>query len=196
MPTAGWAAGNGEKDETVAGKNKKGKSKSIADGAVVALLGQVARNSRTVLSRNLLDLGLYAGQDGVMLALDRLDGQTPGAIAAGLGVKAPTITKTISRLAVQGFVRREDSSTDGRMSLIFLTDEGRNQIKAVRKAQRLTEKTALAGLKGKDVRHLLELLQVIDGNLALPLSPAQPTDAVEDVPAPAKAMDAEDPQID
>lgn len=186
MPTAGWAAGNGEKDETVAGKKKKGKSKSSPDGAVVALLGHVARNSRTVLSRNLLDLGLYAGQDGVMLALDRLDGQTPGTIAAGLGVKAPTITKTITRLGVQGFVRREDSTTDGRMSLIFLTDEGRNQIKAIRKAQRLTEKTALAGLKGKEVRQLLELLQRIDGNLSFTASPA----------LPAKAANAEELQTD
>ena len=179
MPTAGWVAGNGEKDETVAGKNKKGKSKSRTNGAVVALLGQVARNCRTALSRNLLDLGLYAGQDGVMLALDRLDGQTPGTIAAGLGVKAPTITKTITRLAVQGFVRREESSTDGRMSLISLTDEGRNQIKAVRKAQRLTEKTALAGLKGKEVRHLLELLQMIEGNLSLPNAPALPLNGAD-----------------
>jgi DNA-binding MarR family transcriptional regulator len=82
------------------------------------------------LSRHLLDLGLYAGQDGVMLALDQEDGQTPGAIAMSLGVKAPTITKTIGRLAAQGFVRREGSPDDGRMLLVFLTDAGRDQIKS------------------------------------------------------------------
>ncbi|PWV97174.1 DNA-binding MarR family transcriptional regulator [Hoeflea marina] len=180
----------------MAGKSKKGKSRDVPIGAVVTLLGQVARNSRTVLSRNLLDLGLYAGQDGVMLALDRQDGQTPGMIASELGVKAPTITKTISRLAVQGFVRREDSTTDGRMSLVFLTDAGRSQIRAIGKAQRRTEKTALAGLKGKQVRQLLDLLQLVDGNLAQSSSPAAPLRPQTDMLSPSKEADIDDLQTD
>src|SRR5690606_37417720 len=100
----------------------------------LSMINQVARNARTSLSRHLLDLGFYAGQDSVMLALDANDGQTPGSIAVSLGVKAPTITKTIGRLAAQGFLRREGSPDDGRMMLVFLTEAGRDQIKSIRKA--------------------------------------------------------------
>ncbi|MCY0096620.1 MarR family transcriptional regulator [Hoeflea sp. J2-29] len=133
------------------------------------MITQVARNARTALSRHLLDLGLYAGQDSVMLALDAEDGQTPGSIAALLGVKAPTITKTIGRLAAQGFVRRQSSPDDGRMMLVFLTDAGRDQIRSVRKSQRRAEKAAFAGLKKKEVAELLDLLSRVDASIAATL---------------------------
>ncbi len=168
----------------MAGKIKKGKSKSKGrskpDGSVTAFIGQAARNARTVLSRQLLDVGLYAGQDGVMLALDRQDGLTPSAIAQALSVKAPTITKTISRLSAQGFVRRQDSPHDGRMSQVFITDAGRDQIKAIRKAQKRTEKAALSGLKDKEIRQLLKMLALVDANLTRVLSPDAPPEALED----------------
>lgn len=144
---------------------KKKKSRLKAEAALLAMVGQVARNARTTLSRHLLDHGLYAGQDAVMLALDAEDGQAPGAIAASLGVKAPTITKTITRLAAQGLVRREESQADGRMSLVYLTDLGREKIRGIAKAQKVIEKQALNGLKNKEVRHLVAMLSTIDANL-------------------------------
>jgi len=146
-------------------KTKVKKSRKSDQAEAFLMINQVARNARTALSRNLLDLGLYAGQDGVMLALDADDGQTPGAIAASLGVKAPTVTKTIGRLAAQGFLRREGSPDDGRMMLVFLTESGRDQIKSIRKSQRKTEKAAFAGLKKKEVGELLALLSTIDTNI-------------------------------
>ncbi|MEQ8482638.1 MAG: MarR family transcriptional regulator [Hoeflea sp.] len=156
-------------------KQKSRMTKRESQAEALGLVNQVARNARTALSRHLLDLGLYAGQDSVMLILDDSDGQTPGAIAARLGVKAPTITKTIGRLAAQGFVRRETSPDDGRMLLVFLTDAGRDKIKAIRKAQRRTEKAAFAGLKKRDIADLLDLLSTMDANIAATLSATAPS---------------------
>lgn len=176
-------------------KSKLKKTKKTDQAEALSLINHVARNARTALSRHLLDLGLYAGQDAVMLALDGDDGQTPGAIAALLGVKAPTITKTIGRLAAQGFVRREGSPDDGRMMLVFLTDAGRDQIKSVRKSQRRTEKAAFAGLKKKDVAQLFGLLSQIDVNLAasLGIAPVPSAGNVLEIEAeePADAHDAD-----
>jgi hypothetical protein len=75
-------------------KKTKGAKKKNHDVAVEAqdlasVLVQAARSMRTVLSRNLLESGLYAGQDGVMLALAETDGLTAGVLAMKLGVKAP-----------------------------------------------------------------------------------------------------------
>ena len=56
------------------------------------------------------------------------------------------------------------------MMLVFLTDAGRDQIKSVRKSQRRTEKAAFAGLKEKDVAHLLDLLSRVDASIAAELS--------------------------
>jgi DNA-binding MarR family transcriptional regulator len=177
-------------------KNKSQKSKKGDHGEALSMITQVARNARTALSRHLLDLGLYAGQDGVMLALDAKDGQTPGAIAVSLGVKAPTVTKTIGRLAAQGFLRREGSPDDGRMMLVFLTEAGRDQIKSIRKSQRKTEKAAFAGLKKKEVAELLRLLSTVDANISDTLrSEAAP---VSDRAATADAEDlvSDEPSAD
>ena len=160
-------------------KTKSKKTKKAEQAETLLMITQTARNARTALSRHLLDLGLYAGQDGVMLALDEEDGQTPGAIAASLGVKAPTVTKTIGRLAAQGFLRREGSRDDGRMMLVFLTEAGRDQIKSIRKSQRKAEKAAFAGLKKKQIGELLALLSTVDANICASLS-------ADAVPATAK----------
>ncbi|TDH35021.1 MarR family transcriptional regulator [Pseudohoeflea suaedae] len=151
----------------MAGK-KKNKGKVRPSGELLAAVNQVARSSRTLLSRNLLDIGLYAGQDGLMLVLDRQDGLTPGAIATELGVKAPTITRSISRLAAQGLVHRQNSSDDRRQSLVYLTDLGRDKIKAISKAQKATEKQALAGFKNKEIKQLMALLEAVETNFAAP----------------------------
>jgi DNA-binding MarR family transcriptional regulator len=88
------------------GKKPSRKKKDQTEYTVVDLspvLTQAARSMRTVLSRNLLESGLYAGQDGVMLALAETDGMTAGVLAQKLGVKAPTMTRTIGRMEAQGF---------------------------------------------------------------------------------------------
>ena len=72
--------------------------------ATMSRLHSAARLSRTALAARLLAHGFYAGQDQIMIALHQEDGQTPGQLASRLGVRPPTITKTINRLQAQGFL--------------------------------------------------------------------------------------------
>lgn len=129
-------------------------------------LHSAARLARTALAARLLDHGFYAGQDQIMLALDQSDGQTPGQLAARLGVRPPTITKTINRLQVQGFLDKRASETDARQAHIFLTETGRNTIRAIEKSVRKTEKQALKGLDKKEQKTLAKLLSRIESNLS------------------------------
>ncbi|MCP4316768.1 MAG: MarR family transcriptional regulator [Hyphomicrobiales bacterium] len=132
-------------------------------------LAASARYSRTLLSRQLLSSGLYAGQDAVILALEANDGMSLSAIADQLGVRAPTMTKTINRLAAQGFVDKKDSQTDARLSHVFLTTEGREAVKSVRKAIRKSQKLALGDMSAKDVKSLIKLLRKVEENIAATL---------------------------
>jgi DNA-binding MarR family transcriptional regulator len=135
-------------------------------GATMSRLHSAARLSRTALAARLLDHGFYAGQDQIMLALDHEDGQTPGQLAARLGVRPPTITKTINRLQVQGFLGKRASETDARQAHIFLTDTGREAIRAIEKSVRKTEKQALKGLDKKEQKTLAKLLSRVEANLS------------------------------
>lgn len=101
-----------------------------------------------------------------MLALDHEDGQTPGQLASRLGVRPPTITKTINRLQAQGFLEKRASEADARQAHIFLSDTGRETIRAIEKSVRKTEKLAFHGLDKKDQKVLAKLLSRIEANLS------------------------------
>jgi DNA-binding MarR family transcriptional regulator len=135
-------------------------------GAAINRLQSAARLVRTALAARLLDHGFYAGQDQIMLALAREDGQTPGKLASRLGVRPPTITKTINRLQAQDFLFKRPSDNDARQANIFLTEAGRDAIKAIEKAVRKTQKMALKGLDKKEQKAFLKMLARIEDNLS------------------------------
>lgn len=148
-------------------KNKSAKKKDAADrsASIAAAVTQAARAMRTELSRRLSDSGLYAGQDTVVQLLADEDGLTPGFLAQRLGVKAPTMTRTIGRMEVQGFVERRSDDKDGRLTTVHLTGTGRDRLDQIVAAAVETEERATKGLSGKEVRQLVKLLAVVEANL-------------------------------
>lgn len=152
-------------------KKKDGKkSKSAASPADIAFeVTQVARQFRTLTSRTLSDVGLYGGQEGVMMALGQEDGLTAGAIAATLGVKPPTITRTITRMEAQGLLSRKGGE-DGRQTTVWLTDDGRAKLESVEAASQSVLETAFSDLDDKQRHRLYDLLSEVSGNLEAALS--------------------------
>jgi DNA-binding MarR family transcriptional regulator len=148
-------------------------------GSALIRLQSAARLSRTALAARLLAHGFYAGQDQVMIALENEDGQSPGQLAGRLGVKPPTITKTINRLQSQGFLEKRASEIDARQAHVYLTEAGRNAIKAIEKSVRKTEKQAMKGLDKKEQKALSKLLSRIESNLSGLVEPEEDDDLAE-----------------
>ncbi|TCL69621.1 MarR family winged helix-turn-helix transcriptional regulator [Rhizobium sp. BK251] len=149
-------------------KHKSGKKKDRREYTVVDLspaLTQAARSMRTVLSRNLLESGLYAGQDGVIMTLAETDGLATGALAQRLGVKAPTMTRTIGRMEAQGFLERRPDQDDARLTKIYLTEAGRRSIGSIEMSSAACDSLATQGFSEKEIRTLVRLLKAIEGNL-------------------------------
>jgi Transcriptional regulators len=134
--------------------------------ATMNRLQSASRLARTALAARLQGHGFYAGQDQIMLTLHEEDGQTPGMLAQRLGVRPPTITKTINRLQGQGYLDKRASETDARQAHVFLTENGRMAIKAIEKALRKTEKQAFRGLDKKEQKTLAKLLARVEANFA------------------------------
>ena len=143
----------------MAGKKKK-------TGQAIKQLGSAARSVRTALAERLLSHGFYAGQDQIMIALGQRETMTPGELAGELGVRPPTVTKTINRLSEQGFVDRRTSTADARQSEVFLTEKGRNALDDIATSIEATEELALDGMGKKDRRQLRKLLAQVEANLA------------------------------
>jgi DNA-binding MarR family transcriptional regulator len=159
-----------KKDKPEKGKKKRDQE-TVADGTLSTTLIQTARAMRTLLARDLVDHGLYAGQEMVILSLAEADGKSPGVIAAELGVRAPTITKTVNRLMAQGFVEKRDNGSDGRRTEIALTARGQETLASIRQATAGVEQALLAGLSGKETRQLAKLLKKLEENVSETTTP-------------------------
>jgi DNA-binding MarR family transcriptional regulator len=153
-------------------KKKSGKLKSalkddmlFAHGDLGAAMTQAARSFRTVQTRGLAQCGLYAGQEGVVLLLATENGLTTGLLAQKLGVKAPTMTRTIGRMEAQGFLERKGSDADARLTRVYLTEVGHATVERIVAANEAAERQATQGMSGKDVKQLLKLLTLMDSNL-------------------------------
>lgn len=68
---------------------------------------------------------LSMGQLAILGALYRNGDQTVGELAALERVQPPSMTRTVSCLAEEGYVERRPHPSDGRQVVVTLTDEGR-----------------------------------------------------------------------
>ncbi len=164
-----------KKNKADKGRKKSAKNKAPAAEVAVSeiddiadLVTQTSRSIRTLVSRRLNDMRLYAGQEGVILALAETDGLTAGAIADRLGVKPPTMTRTVVRMEAQGFVERRDGE-DGRLTTVWLTETGRQTIARINEVKAQVQVLALAGLEEKQQRNLTRFLKSVDANLTAAL---------------------------
>jgi DNA-binding MarR family transcriptional regulator len=132
------------------------------------LIIQVARAHRSIAHVKLAKLGLHPGQEFIMLQLLRQDGQSQIKLAERLGVQAPTVTKMLQRLEAGGFVERRTSPQDQRVSLVYLSKQGRALEKPLMDGWAALEKQSSKGLTAAEKTQLLHLLGRVRDNLGPP----------------------------
>lgn len=135
--------------------------------SVTFRLVQAAKAQRARSGGHLMRIGLHPGQELVLKVLADTDGRTMSQLALALGVQPPTVTKMVTRLSAQGYVRRQVSDTDGRLARVHLTDAGRDLVESVDKAWKRLEREAMAGLDDKDRKKLRKLLRQVEKNLSM-----------------------------
>lgn len=114
--------------------------------ALNSAIRTIAMRHRALAAALLAPLGLHPGQEILLLELDARGPRTQGQLAAASGCEPPTITGSVRKLEEAGLVVRTPSSTDGRVTIVDLSDRGRELLPALRSAWgELAERTA-AGL--------------------------------------------------
>jgi DNA-binding MarR family transcriptional regulator len=76
-------------------------------------------------SEMLLSLGLYPGQELILMRLFDDDGQTQTALQASIGLDHSTLSRSIRRMEDAGLVTRRPAEHDKRAMIVSLTDAGR-----------------------------------------------------------------------
>ncbi|WP_429313944.1 MarR family winged helix-turn-helix transcriptional regulator [Paenibacillus mucilaginosus] len=109
----------------------------------------LARAHRGLAAQMLREIGLFAGQEIMLMQLWDQDSQSQQSLGRLIGLDHSTVAKSVKRMEEAGLVTRTRSPQDKRVTLVSLTDSGReleakvndiwNRLERIT-AERLTEK--------------------------------------------------------
>ena len=133
--------------------------------ATSQLLVQTCKLLRIRAHALLEEVGLYGGQQFVLMALWEKEGITHSELAEQLHVRPATVTNALKRMERAGFVERRQDTEDQRVSRVYLTDAGRNIRDAVEGVWHELEEQTFAGFSSEDGALLNQFLLRIRNNL-------------------------------
>lgn len=117
------------------------------------------------VSKQMRPLGLYPGQDMILLELLKNDGVSQNKLVVELCVDHSTIAKSVNRMIKTDLVKTEKSQKDKRVTLVSLTKHGRDLAKQVEAVWGESERTATSGLSEEEQRLFIEMIEKIAKNL-------------------------------
>src|SRR5687768_11295319 len=102
--------------------------------ALNAAIRAIGMRHRALAAALLGPLGLHPGQEVLLLDLDANGPRTQVQLATASGCEPPTITGSVRKLEDAGLVVRTPSPTDGRVTIVELSDRGRRLLPALKQA--------------------------------------------------------------
>lgn len=120
----------------------------------------------------LAPLGVHPGHKLVLLELDAAGARTQAQLAAASGYEPPTITLSVRQLEAAGLVVRRSSPTDGRVTIVELSDLGRALLPKLKAAWRRVAEETVAGLSSTPIDQLIAVLDDLAASLAARVAPA------------------------
>ncbi|WP_455355849.1 MarR family winged helix-turn-helix transcriptional regulator [Streptomyces sp. SYSU K217416] len=134
-------------------------------GPVSHAVSRVARLHRIAAGKQLRKLGLYPGQELLMMRLWEAGAVRQSDLIKALELDPSTVTKMLQRLEQTGHVRRRPDPSDRRAVLVEATDASCTLLADVERAWSALEELTLAGLDDGERRELARLLAKVEGNL-------------------------------
>lgn len=137
----------------------------VAETIGYRLVG-VCKAHRNRAAEALARLGLYVGQEWILLRLREGEGLTQSELAEACTVEGPTMSKALGRMERTGLVARRADTTDARVSRVYLTEQGLGACRAVDEIWSNLEERTVAGLSVEERALLHRLLLQVEQNLA------------------------------
>jgi MarR family transcriptional regulator for hemolysin len=129
------------------------------------LIATAARILMRVADARFRDLGISISQFPVLVALKDGAHLSQKELTRLAGVEQPSMAQLLARMERDGLIRRDGDPTDGRSSLISLTDSAIAKIAPARAILSLGNREALAGFGVGDVDKLIVLLRRVIANV-------------------------------
>ncbi|MBV7509534.1 MarR family transcriptional regulator [Bacillus sp. sid0103] len=122
---------------------------------------ELVRFHRTMASDLLREIGLFPGQELLLMQLWHTDNQSQKSLGNSLGINHTTVTKSVQRLEEAGLVTRKRSDLDKRVTLVSLTQAGMDLKEDVFNIWRTLESTVTENLSDEEKSVFLDLVKRI-----------------------------------
>jgi len=120
---------------------------------------------RALADALLAPLGLHTGQEVLLLELDAQGPRSQGQLAVSSGCEPPTITGSVRKLEAAGLVVRRPSPTDGRVTIVELSDQGQALLPRLKTAWQQLAKQTIVGLTSTPLDQLTDALTDLAASL-------------------------------
>ncbi|MFF2963452.1 MarR family winged helix-turn-helix transcriptional regulator [Streptomyces sp. NPDC057963] len=134
-------------------------------GPVSHAVSRIARLHRIAAGKLLKGLGLYPGQEFLMMCLWDTGAVRQSELIKAMDLDPSTVTKMLQRLEQTGHVRRCPDPDDRRAVLVEATDDSCTLHSDVERAWTNLEEHTLAGLDAAERQELARLLAKVEENL-------------------------------
>jgi DNA-binding MarR family transcriptional regulator len=119
----------------------------------------LARSHRALAAQLLRELGLFVGQEIMLMQLWVQDGQSQNCLGNTLRLDHSTVAKSVQRLEEAGFVTRSRSEADRRVTIVSLTPAGRDLEPKVQDVWSKLEQITTEALTEQEKESLVTLLR-------------------------------------
>jgi DNA-binding MarR family transcriptional regulator len=129
----------------------------LTDYPVSFAIFALARSHRARAGAMLAEIGLFPGQEILMMTIAAKNGESQKWLCDSIGLDHSTVAKSLTRLERCGLIERHKCSIDGRVTKIFITEKGRQATDAIAKVWANLEKLTVQDLTPEEQAQLIAL---------------------------------------
>lgn len=115
----------------------------------------LARSHRAKAASMLADIGLFPGQEILLMQLAENDGKPQKSLCESIGLDHSTVAKSVARLERDGLIERRKCPEDGRISQVHLTPQGREVTDAISSVWAELERQTIKDLSPEEQKTLM-----------------------------------------
>lgn len=141
----------------------------------------LARSHRAKAASMLADIGLFPGQEILLMQLAEKDGKPQKSLCESIGLDHSTVAKSVARLERDGLIERRKCPEDGRISQVHLTAKGREMTDAIARVWAELERQTIKDLSAAEQQTLMAAAKKIVVSTAVPEQVAAACDQLEQV---------------
>ena len=155
---------------------------------VVFLFFSIVRSQSLWFRKLLAPYDVTPRQYAVLIRLREGDGETLVNLARHLYVDTTALSRTVSRMEIQGLITRTRGAADRRTFQIELTPAGRTLLEAMQPQVVAARRQLLAGLNRRSLEELTDTLHAMLKNVAATREVDIPLDEID----PEESIDSEE----